>query len=461
MKRLPVCVVVGLLSLTLTPAAQTASDSTTSPVPLMIQFSNVATDESGNLLSGEVSITFSFYNSQQGGEPLWTETQANVQLDPTGHYSVQLGITTPKGLPTTLFTSGRARWLAVRIAGQAEQPRVLLLSVPYALKAGDAATIGGLPPSAFVLAATGSTLSTSAPTGSDHRTVQDALQLMPPDPQPSLLVTNSDLSTSYPMITESGLGLTGKGWPADTPYFGSSTGLSEGSGFFFSNPGVFWYTTGTAAYEITNQTNGGFLIASSIPMGFSSGTPDIDFQDIELSRVGAHLLGIGVSHTVGDTTGFVKTGQSVQVTSADVTCGAGGTISPCTSFETITGLSLTLPPVSATWSFSCDLVVSQATATSTVEIGIQTSSHGATNMTAYGVVVGTTTTGTITDVPSTTTAQSVLTFTPVATATLHPIHLSGALEGVSTSGTMLNVVALNKSNANLLTIYRGSSCWIY
>ena len=28
----------------------------------------------------------------------------------------------------------------------------MLFSVPYALKAGDAATVGGLPPSAFVLA---------------------------------------------------------------------------------------------------------------------------------------------------------------------------------------------------------------------------------------------------------------------------------------------------------------------
>jgi len=54
------------------------------------------------------------------------------------------------GLPTALFTAGQARWLGVRIAEQAEQPRVLLLSVPYALKAGDAATTGGLPPSAFV-----------------------------------------------------------------------------------------------------------------------------------------------------------------------------------------------------------------------------------------------------------------------------------------------------------------------
>jgi hypothetical protein len=86
-------------------------------------------------------------------EPLWTETQNNIPLDATGHYSVQLGITKPSGVPTTLFTTGEARWLGVQVAEQGEQPRVLLLSVPYALKAGNAATIGGLPPSAFVLAA--------------------------------------------------------------------------------------------------------------------------------------------------------------------------------------------------------------------------------------------------------------------------------------------------------------------
>ena len=105
-------------------------------VPPLIPFSNVATDEGGNSLSGVVSLTFSLYAAQQGGEPLWTETQNNVQLDPTGHYSVQLGITKPNGVPTTLFTTGEARWLGVRIAEQGEQPRVLLLSVPYAMKAG-------------------------------------------------------------------------------------------------------------------------------------------------------------------------------------------------------------------------------------------------------------------------------------------------------------------------------------
>jgi hypothetical protein len=147
------CIAVGFLSLCLSLSAQTASSSTSSSqVPPLIQFSNVATDDRGDSLSGVVNITFSLYAGQQGGEPLWVETQHNVSLDPTGHYSVQLGITKPNGVPTTLFTSGEARWLGVKIAEQGEQPRVLLLSVPYALKAGDAATVGGLPPSAFVLA---------------------------------------------------------------------------------------------------------------------------------------------------------------------------------------------------------------------------------------------------------------------------------------------------------------------
>jgi trimeric autotransporter adhesin len=166
MKTLRVAsVLVGCLSLVLSMSAQTSSSNLALPqVPPLIQFSHVATDEGGNTLSGMLSITFSLYNSQQLGEPLWTERQ-NVQLDPTGHYSVQLGITKPAGVPTALFTSGEARWLGVRIAEQEEQPRVLLLSVPYALKAGDAATIGGLPPSAFVLAAplNGAALSNAEP----------------------------------------------------------------------------------------------------------------------------------------------------------------------------------------------------------------------------------------------------------------------------------------------------------
>jgi len=145
-------VLVAFLSL-LVPLAAQNSGSSAAPVqvPPLIQFSDVAMDEGGTSLSGIVSIAFSLYTAQLGGEPLWTETQ-KVQLDPAGHFSVQLGITKANGVPTTVFTSGEARWLGMKIEDQAEKPRVLLLSVPYALKAGDAATVGGLPPSAFLLA---------------------------------------------------------------------------------------------------------------------------------------------------------------------------------------------------------------------------------------------------------------------------------------------------------------------
>jgi len=66
------------------------------------------------------------------------------------HYSAELGATQSAGLPRNLFATGEARWLGVQISGQAEQPRTLPMSVPYALKAADAQTLGGLPASAFL-----------------------------------------------------------------------------------------------------------------------------------------------------------------------------------------------------------------------------------------------------------------------------------------------------------------------
>jgi hypothetical protein len=131
----------------------TTSDAqqATSVVPTLVNFSGTLTDANGKPLTGTVGVTFYLYKDDQGGSPLWMETQ-NVQPDKTGHYTVALGSSKNEGLPTSLFASGEARWLAVQAQGQAEQPRVLLLSVPYALKALDAESIGGRPASAFMLA---------------------------------------------------------------------------------------------------------------------------------------------------------------------------------------------------------------------------------------------------------------------------------------------------------------------
>ena len=128
-----------------------AAQQTNSVVPTLMNFSGTLIDANSKPLTNTVGVTFYLYKDEQGGSPLWMETQ-NVTPDKNGHYTVALGSTTSQGLPTSLFASGEARWLGVQTQGQAEQSRMLLLSVPYALKAGDAQTVGGLSPSAFVLA---------------------------------------------------------------------------------------------------------------------------------------------------------------------------------------------------------------------------------------------------------------------------------------------------------------------
>jgi hypothetical protein len=124
-------------------------------VPRLITFNGVLRDRVGQPLSGTIGVTFSLYKDQEGGAALWSENQ-NVQLDAQGQYATLLGGTQPAGMPADLFASGDAHWLGVtpQVSGEGERPRILLVSVPYALKAADADTIGGKPASAFLLAPT-------------------------------------------------------------------------------------------------------------------------------------------------------------------------------------------------------------------------------------------------------------------------------------------------------------------
>jgi len=139
-------------------AQQVALAAANAVVPPMVKFSGVLTDTNNKPLTGTVGVTFSLYQGSQGGAALWVETQ-NVIADKTGRYTVMLGSSTSQGLPSDVFNSGEARWLGVQIQGQAEQPRTVLMSVPYALKAADAETVGGLPASAFLKAAGSGTAS--------------------------------------------------------------------------------------------------------------------------------------------------------------------------------------------------------------------------------------------------------------------------------------------------------------
>jgi hypothetical protein len=131
-------------------AQQSTSSQSSAVVPRLVNITGKAADAQGKPIAGIAGVTFAIYKEQYEGAPLWLETQ-NVQADAKGNYTVQLGATKPDGLPLDLFTSGEARWLGVRVNGGEEQPRAVLVSVPYALKAHDAETLGGRPASAFMV----------------------------------------------------------------------------------------------------------------------------------------------------------------------------------------------------------------------------------------------------------------------------------------------------------------------
>src|SRR3984893_18185059 len=132
-------------------AQQGASTQSSAPVPRLVNFTGKAADAQGKPIAGIAGVTLAIYKDQYEGAPLWLETQ-NVQANAKGTYTVQLRATKPEGLPLDLFSAGEARWLGVRMNGGEEQPRVVLVSVPYALKALDAETLGGRPVSAFMVA---------------------------------------------------------------------------------------------------------------------------------------------------------------------------------------------------------------------------------------------------------------------------------------------------------------------
>ena len=199
---------------------QAASQAVTVMVPRLVSFTGRAIDEHGKVVTGVAGITFSIYKDQSDGSALWLETQ-NVQADARGNYTVQLGATKSDGLPLQLFSTGEARWLGVSINGGPEQPRILLLSVPYALKAADAQTLGGLPPSAFVLA---------APPVTDSGNSQSAAAAASPSAAVSSDVSGSGTKNFVP------LWLDNSGTLGNSVLFQLGTGSSAKIGLNLTNP---------------------------------------------------------------------------------------------------------------------------------------------------------------------------------------------------------------------------------
>jgi hypothetical protein len=167
-----------------------------SKVPHYVKFAGTLKQFSSTLPERVVALRFAIYREATGGAPLWQETQ-NAQLDSQDRYEVMLGVTANDGLPAELFSSGEPRWLAVQPLwpGEAEQPRVLMVSVPYALESANAQTLGGLPASAYAKVAP----TNAAPGNTSTIVTSDANPA-----STNTTATNAASSTSSATVTSAG-----------------------------------------------------------------------------------------------------------------------------------------------------------------------------------------------------------------------------------------------------------------
>ncbi len=248
----------------------------------VVTYAGTVRDATGMPRFGSVGITVSLYADREGGEPLWRESQT-VQLDSEGRYTLLIGATEREGLPLEVFTDRKAQWLGVQEEGEAEQPRIFLLTVPYALKAADADTVGGRPLSAFVLYEDLEKAATSNPAAATT-VVQNGAPLTPS--------ANTAAHTRSDKVTQR-LQLSGGITPVAYNEAGSNTWFGEGAGASI--------TTGTNnsffGQNAGNKTSGGETWEASGNSFFGSGAG-------YNNTTGFYNLFLGWNAGLSNTTGF-------------------------------------------------------------------------------------------------------------------------------------------------------------
>ncbi len=283
MRRLSITLTLSTLFLVSICSAQQTS---TRAVPNLIGYGGMLKDAKGIALSGTTAgVTFAIYKQQEGGAPVWLETQ-NVTPDASGRYSVLLGSTTATGLPSDLFSQQEQRWLGIQVQGQPEQPRVLLVSVPYAINAHDAETLGGLPASAFVKA------ETTNPSGSESAGANNGTSV-------------NALSTAGNAGGKNAMGITALGYsPCGQPTFAGSPNVI-----------AVWDSTGC------NLTNSPLVNAAQ---GYQIGGSSV----ISIGSPADNNLFLGVGAGLHD-----ATGSGIQNTFSGVAAGLSNTTGEQNTFS--------------------------------------------------------------------------------------------------------------------------------
>jgi hypothetical protein len=259
MRRLDISVSLAVLAIVLV-SSSFAQQTSTITVPNLIRYGGTLKDaQSAPLASSTVGVTFAIYSQQEGSAAIWMETQ-NVTTDAGGNYSVLLGSTTATGLPGDLFSQQEQRWLGVQVEGQAEQPRVMMVSVPYAFKAHEAETLAGRSVSDFVLAAGAS--------------------------------------------STSGGGTGGQATPAVGAGSGSNGSASNGAPPPPDGPTNFSGSTTDQIVAVTQSSTGAGLVASAPTLGIKGMATDPSATAYGVQGVAIGTAGVGLIGTASSMTGF-------------------------------------------------------------------------------------------------------------------------------------------------------------
>jgi hypothetical protein len=316
MRPIPTALVILVLCLA-SPApvfAQSSQASLSTSVPRLINVSGVYRPADKQPLTPLEHVTFAVYAQETGGTPVWQETQ-QVAVDADGRYAVLLGATQPDGVPLDVFASGEAQWLGITFhrPGDVEGPRMRITSVPYALHAADAVTLGGRPASDYVLTPTKNGLTTTSAastTATADPTVNPLNVVLTGTPNALAKYVNADDVGPSAVSEASGrLGInTGAALPFDYLHirfndpFGAFTGLAvqnlsnnanAASGMlFYDHNGVL------TQFQGFNNTNHGYVINNIAKNGANQFDGSYSFLIGSTSRfyVGANgNVGVGTT----------------------------------------------------------------------------------------------------------------------------------------------------------------------
>jgi Chaperone of endosialidase len=323
-----------VLSFAAAAALQAQTPQTTTEVPRVIRVDGALRAGSASTARVE-AVTFAIYSEETGGAPLWQETQY-VTVNGDGQYSALLGSTEAGGLPLGVFTSSDARWLGIHVErpGEVDAPRMRITSVPYALRASDADTLGGRPASAYLLADPDNRGRTTGSVRIDAKTLAGgaATQTFGALNAIGKFVTATDLGSSALWDTGGFIGVnTASPFDALHVRFTDTSGAFTGyavqnlgatatsySGMlFYDQNGTLGQFQGfnnvTHEYRINNIASGGainFMIGGGSKMRVAN-NGDIQFGSATLHSPNPQSIGLGVSSLAGGT-GLYNTAMGFQ-----------------------------------------------------------------------------------------------------------------------------------------------------